>query len=494
MSYQLISAKRNTAGDDVAAGLSVPACSPQTPQPLADALEKLSHKLFCQYADTIGPVYSYRILTVGTQTFYILTAITFNTGSQEEWICHHTALTEEEMLTLKRNNARPTPAGIIYALQSGGHWYTRVEQPLPHIDKEPLLSASQLPDATAQPNWKQITGHKRNAAALLTPPYNATCLICCPKHVNAREKLLLLHEATWLMPDRGWGKTFCTESTGTTTDFLVTELVFGSAQSPQALAIQQTQHIPVLQLYQNLQLRPQDDAEAHSTIAHPIAANPQPQVNGIYDSAPAHSPNIYKYTEAPDNECFDLAAPCSTRWRSFRYIGILFIITLAVYAVVGHYADFFSPPPPNATITPASPDALTRFRTILSGDTAADDELNKLLAQLNGDQDKQAAKLAECIRVLITEVHKTQGHPENLLFLADYAESARIPVPQISRFYLCRAVKDYPIDEWTSHNSSYAALKEWRRFFHKHPSLKQEFTADSALQEHMAPIISRLHP
>ncbi len=498
MSYQLIQAIAKSKATGTAQELCNIACSTTTPASLKEALAQLSHKLYCNYTHTTNNIYSYRILTCGAASYHILSVATHRPAhSAYDYICHHTALTEDEVLTLKRNSARPTPAGIIYALQSSGHWYIQEAAIPPQTDKEPVLSASQLPDAHTQPIWKELTGHKRNAAVFLSPPYTGATLICCPARITEQERLLLLHEATWLIPTRGWGKTFCTECTGKTADFLVTELILTTAQSAQAAAIAHTQSIPQLQLYHGLNLYRQEDANGGSTVAHPIAANPQPQVTSQASPTAEHRASIYKYTEAPDYECFFIPPPKQKKWRSFKYISILFGITTAVYIVVCHYADFFSPQP-EATHAPASTpttnNIIKQFRAILRKKTSADDELNRLSARLRNSHAPHARNLADCIRILTKDINQTHGHPENLLFLAEQAKAMHIPVADITDYYLLRVIKDYPLEEWVVHNTTTSANAAWRRFFDTYPDVAQKWKVRTDYHAHIDPLISGMRP
>lgn len=500
MSYQLIHAKQKSeASDTTPPELCDIACSTTTPASLKEALAQLSHKLYCNYTHTQGCIYSYRILTCDATPYHILTAATRQPAhSAYNYICHHTVLTEDEVVTLRRNSARPTPAGIICALQSSGHWYTQQTALPPQADKEPMLSASQLPDARTQPTWKELTGHKRNAAVLLTPPYTSATLVCCPPRITEQERLLLLHEATWLMPTRGWGKTFCTECTDKTADFHVTEIMLTTTRSEQAAAIAHTQRIPMLQLYHGLNLHLQDDANGLSTVAHPLAANPQPQVTPQAYPTAEHGTNIYKYTEAPDHECFFIPPPKHKKWRSFKYIGILFGVTTAVYIVVCHYADFFSPQPeaPQApAVTATANQAIQQFRDILRRQDSTDDALNKLHARLrDADAAPYARNLADCIRILTTDINKTHGHPENLLFLAEQAKAMHIPVADITNYYLLRVIKDYPVEEWVAHNTTAPANAAWARFFNTYPNMVQEWQAHADYHAHIEPLIRRHLP
>lgn len=498
MSYQLIHAKPKTRATGTAPELCNIACSTTTPASLQEALAQLSHKLYCNYTHTKGYIYSYRILTCDATPYHILTVATRQAPhSAYDFICHHTALTENEVLTLKRNSARPTPAGIICALQSSGHWYMQEKAIPPQVDKEPMLSASQLPDAHAQPTWKELTGHKRNAAAFLTPPYTSATLVCCPPRITEQERLLLLHEATWLMPTRGWGKTFCTECTGKTPDFHITEIMLATAGSEQAAAIANTQSIPQLQLYHGLNLHLQEETNGLSSFAQPLAANPQPQITPQPPPMAEQEASIYKYTEAPDHECFYITPPKHQKWRSFKYIGILFGVTTAVYIVVCHYAGFFSPQPEalhSPTVTATSNPAIQQFCHILRHNDSTDDELNKLRAGLRDSDAPHAGNLAECLRILTTDINKTHGHPENLLFLAEQAKAMRIPVADITDYYLIRVIKDYPIEEWVAHNTTASANAAWTQFFATYPDVAQKWRARTDYHAHIEPLISGHRP
>ena len=101
---------------------------------------------------------------------------------------------------------------MILALQKTGFWQQKWDEAPRYLTEGPTLSRDDLPSAEAQPTWKKLTGHKSNARAFFTPPYERDCLILVSPGTPAADILSLFHESDWLTHSRGWGVSFTTEA------------------------------------------------------------------------------------------------------------------------------------------------------------------------------------------------------------------------------------------------------------------------------------------
>ena len=145
------------------------------PTVLATQLTELSKQLINTNAPADVPRYSYRLLNCASATFHVLTCVQATPEEQKEvpgLTVHHLALTLDEASALRRNASRPTPAGIIMALNALGLWRSQWQADNIYIEEEPRLTAAALPDASSQATWKSFTGHKNNARAFFLPPYD----------------------------------------------------------------------------------------------------------------------------------------------------------------------------------------------------------------------------------------------------------------------------------------------------------------------------------
>ena len=217
MSYQLIYTSAPHLIESGRTGYGTVARSKIIPIRLAQKLCQLS--IYKENTGIEGPQYSYRIVDCAGATYHVLTCV-HEAGAdytgRDCHIAHHLALTHEEMLAMRCSHSRPTPAGVMLALEGSDFWYRRWEGAPLLLESEPRLTASMMPDASRQATWKTLTSHKSNARAFFTAPYEHDCLVMLPEGMPTHDVLLLLHESDWLAPHSGWGQTFTTN--GTTKD------------------------------------------------------------------------------------------------------------------------------------------------------------------------------------------------------------------------------------------------------------------------------------
>ncbi len=218
MSYQLIYTSAPHLLDPSLSGYGVVARSEKLPRALEKKLLKISgvkeeNKLIS------GPQLSYHILDCAGATFHVLSCIQSagaDYSGRECHIAHHLALTQDEVRLLRSNQARPTPASVILGLYRDQFWKAEWKEKPHYITDEPSLSTDLLPEIDQQSTWKELTGHKYNAKALITPPYEHDCLIVVKSGTRSLDILHLLAESDWLSHLRGWGITFTT--TGVASD------------------------------------------------------------------------------------------------------------------------------------------------------------------------------------------------------------------------------------------------------------------------------------
>lgn len=307
MSFQLIYTSALNLLDSPGSGYGTVARTEDIPRRLAQKLENISTYRDPNESGITGTQFTYQILEYNGAAYHVLSA-TRSAGADYSGrachITHHLALTPEEVIALKNNDKRPTPAGIILALQQSAFWVDSWQGEPRLLNGEPRMSASSLPDATTQAHWKKLTLHKSNARAFFTPPYDRDCLCIVPEGVTSDDILLLLHESDWLSVSRGWGKTFTTH--GTTSDsFSFTRRIFTIAGTAVAAKIEKLGK-PRLEISTDMQLpQPPEEHQApgSSTMQHPMQASGAEE-----DEPPTSSPftSPYRYCESDDADTYDL--------------------------------------------------------------------------------------------------------------------------------------------------------------------------------------------
>lgn len=165
-----------------------------------------------------GAQYSYRVLPDRGNAYHVLTRVQMCGADYSGRACHiahHLILTAGEVEAMRRHPARPTPAGIMLAMEARGLWKTAWSGEPSYLADVPAFCTEDIPDAAAQPTWKSLTGHKGNARAFCTPPYENDCVLLVPPGTRGQDILRLLHEGDWLTHLRGWGHTFTTAAVET---------------------------------------------------------------------------------------------------------------------------------------------------------------------------------------------------------------------------------------------------------------------------------------
>ena len=414
--------------------------------------------------------YTYRVITVETGEFHVLSCAA---GSG----IHNLILTPAEITKLRRNANRPTPAGIMLALESNHFWAPDTAQPSLHCE-EPKLAASALPEADFQPTWKELTGHKNNALAFLTPPYNKECLIQMPDDMKSRSILKLLHESDWLSSQRGWGRTFTTLAY-MGDSFAETSRIFmpkSMADTPECSVW--SQEAAVLDLCTPFILGDQQERPESEVLSK------NSQTTGETGKS-THLP--YVYQESPDEYAYNIYPRSHPFLRWSLYISGLFLLGAGVHLMVSEKAEdagkatseaikatndvIKSISPENSifqlrklTAAPYSPDSITQT-------------LDKIYANLTTAAPDSEAELGiehqkEVINILKHAGKDTTGHATNIRRLRECATALNIDADKLSELYLREATHDCTVQDW-EHNLSPAELEDWQSLLETAPGLRE---------------------
>ena len=201
MSYQVLYIIPRTEAPATADAAGACVCTDDTPAPL---LKELKESTRARRTAWGSPSFLYRTLEAGEKIYHAMTSLR---PTPEGTLVHHLVFTEEETAVLRREEVRPTPAGIMFALSREQFW------PLENLPASPPrleIKAEALPDPSVQATWKRMTGHKSTAKKLNESPFDARCVLIMPRASDSLAVLRLLHESDWLTELCGWGVSFCT--------------------------------------------------------------------------------------------------------------------------------------------------------------------------------------------------------------------------------------------------------------------------------------------
>lgn len=406
--------------------------------------------------------YTYRVVTVETGEYHILSC------SKGGGI-HNLILTPQEVIKLRKNANRPTPAGIMLALSAAHFWVADLQTPSLHCE-EPRLPASALPGAEFQQTWKELTGHKNNARAFLTAPFNKGCLIVIPSDMDSQKVLRILHESDWLSSQRGWGRTFTTmaqmgdsfeETARICIPLHMLESAEGSVWAQQATTLNLCTPFVLSELLvvQNNELS-----------AQPANDAPQETAGGGYIP--------YVYQECPDEEMYNILPRTHPLLRWFCYIGGLLLLGVCVHFMVSETADDAGKVTRKAievikadenilqlkelSKAPYSPDSITRT-------------LDKIYAHVNAapvsEREPGNEKILEIISLLKCADSDTKGHADNILRLRECATELKLNPDKLSRLYLNEAIHECSVSDWEAHLTP-SELARWSTLLSTAPLLR----------------------
>lgn len=285
-------------------------------------------------AATSGPQFSYNIIDHAGAAWHVLTCVQSAGADYSGRICHiahHLILSQDEVRTMHASSLRPTPAGVTLALFKSGFWCQKWEGEPRFLTGDPVLKPDDLPDASAQPTWKKLTGHKANARAFFTPPYDRDCLVTVTPGITSADVLRLFHESDWLTHSRGWGVTYTTVADDADS-FAETLRMVTTPQSPLVQRAIRTGH-PVLAIEQGLEL-PLPPPATEAPLSEPISPASKSAQGGAIVRTLSRSVSHYHYTEEPDWLLYDIKPPS----RSKYYIqGVAATLAVAMLASAAWY-------------------------------------------------------------------------------------------------------------------------------------------------------------
>lgn len=429
--------------------------------------KELSHKLAhinltqSAHQPSSGELYSYRILVCGGHTYHVLSCQLAELFVHR---IHHLVITQEEVLHLQKNAARPTPAGIILALQKLGFWNQAAGSGIAP-DAEPRLTAAALPDASLQPTWKALTKHKNNARIFLLPPYERECVVEVPGQFSPMDILHLFHESDWISSNRGWGTTFTTDGGefDNTAEFARIVVQPNSPLMERAQAI----GLPCLRITEDMQLPEVPEI--------PRAPRFTPQ------HRPPKSPMAYKYAETPDADVFNIL-PRPNKWvRWSCYLGGVALLWCSVSLISG----FFMEDAGQVTGTIIS-HINTRENVQLLADLAnsaySPEVTARKLATLEShlssqpntqEKAEKQTNLLECLQLLRSAAIDTDGHPDKIRRLISHATELNINKVSLSLLYINEALNKRTADEWLA-SMPQEERSAWLALLHEEPELAQK--------------------
>ena len=406
--------------------------------------------------------FDYTVLQTETNKYHLLSSI--RRTNENGLIIHHLALTEEEADIIRNLEQRITPVGLIISLQQAEFWYhnqTDAPESLPHI---PELTKLPEVEASTQETWKRLSGHKANACAFFTSPYDAQCLFSVPATLNQHDILMLIHESTWLMPARGWGKSFTVGNNSDTFNFKKTQLIVIQNTAPASSTA------PVLVLSSSLSLGNNVYSESRSTY-HSGDKGQEHLID--------HGDEHYKYTECADEDIYNIPNH-SLRNNIIKAASLLMLSTLLIGGAIYGYNTYLEQHPQENTGISAQ----QKLAEILRKPQPTKQDFIKLKATAVPD-----IELQESLNKLIYGPDKTNGHPENLLYLIRQAKSHKLPSKQILCYYLESATSTYTTEDWIQQNTQPEVLRCWNTFFREYPAAVSIILHHPGIQPYMKPII-----
>ncbi len=413
--------------------------------------------------------FSYRVVSVETGIYHII-ACAAGSG------IHNLILTPAEVTNLRRNANRPTPAGIMLALQRAGFWKPENITPSLHCE-EPRLAASALPEADFQATWKSYTGHKNNARIFLTAPYNKESLVLVPNDWDALGILQLLHESDWLSSLRGWGRTFTTQAQ-LGDSFEETDRIFLFQKDYDSSFFSGlVQRAPILNLTRDFNLQEITEKEpppVQTKQTTPTQVAPKVEKN-VTDY---HVP--YIYLESPDEEIYDINPRSHPLLRWSLYIGALALLGMGVHFMVSETADHAGEVTRKAIEAITPEDDLLQLRELSKTPYSPDSitrKLDKIYAHLTAAPvaatgSRNNEDILEIVAILKYAATDTTGHALNIQRLREYAQKLQIDANALSRLYLNEATHDCSVQDWEKHLTP-AEIGNWQQLLQHTPELRE---------------------
>lgn len=465
MSFQLIHTSALNLLDGQASGYGTVARTEAMPAALCNKLGALS--VFREPrggAATTGPQFSYHIIDHAGHSWHVLSCVQpagADYSGRACHIAHHLILTRDEVADMLGNKLRPTPAGVSLALLKSGFWKSSWKGAPAYISSEPEITPDALPDATAQPIWKKLTGHKANARAFFTPPYDRECLVTVEAGTPVQDVLQLFHESDWLTHTRGWGTSYTTAADDADT-YTETLRMVCRPDSPLVQKSIRTGH-PVLHVERGLEI-PLPPPEPPGSL--PVAPH-NGNAAGIVRTV-ARSVSHYHYTEEADWLLYDVRLP--------RHGSALLAIigSCACIAGLGALACYYLYPATapytgaEGTLPAIEAEARPGVQDISSliSTPYNHDETVRLLRRVSRLQENtpEDSLLLECAVLILASREQGVQHAAALKRLCECARLLGIRDADLACLYLREATFGIPVEEWhkqfTGHQiSSWITLK-----------------------------------
>lgn len=489
MSFQLIHTSYPHLLDSPASGYGTVARSEDIPPMLINRLHAIS---IMREPDgspcTTGPQFSYRIINMGSTAWHVLTCVQASGADYSGRACHtahHLVISQQEVAKLLNNEMRPTPAGISMALHRSGFWIQKWQGEPRFIIGEPPLRPEHFPDATIQPTWKHLTGHKSNARAFYTAPYDRECLLTVPRGTSSLEVLGLFHESDWLTPGLGWGCTYTTE-TDDADSFAETLRMVVCPESPLVRRAIRTGH-PVLRIAADMELAVepaqrepgQSELAGFSGAEHQIPAQPHNNVARILPRTTSH----YHYTEEPDWMLYDVPMPRSNPYAlplaifgaATLITGLTFGVWLGLTQPIRQLDEYLNETIHNLSgnAEPSALDKLTNLVTAPYNHDTTVRTLNELM--LIPEIAPEDSIIVECAVLLNHISENGVNHAAALKRVCECARLLQLPENSLERLYLMEVTHTLSPDEWHERICEQSD-DEWLALRTKEPALFQLFT------------------
>ncbi len=473
MSLQLIYTSSARLLDSAQVGYGTVARSEIMPKEMQRRLVLLSR--YREQSGIEGPQYTYSTLGYAGQEYHVFTAVQ-SAGADYSgrgcFIAHHLVLIPEEIAALRRNDTRPTPAGILLALCNARFWCGAWSGEPRFLRHEPQLSREHLPEAESQPTWKRLTGHKGNARAFLSSPFERDCLLALPKGCTSEDVLRLLHEGDWLTPNCGWGKTFTTHADASDTfrEYLRWACI---DNSPLILKAMRTGH-PVLPINTELDLSADTEDGDSGEPMLPTSTEFREQL-AARQAARMVPP--YHYTEEPDVEIYALNArslPAKYKWTAI-------VAAFCLLSAGGIGIWYAAKPEKRPVVKVLNQGSAHRYLArLLSApyDAASMERSLREIEQMamtplyaDTELNQKVSKIVE----LLQQASEASRHVHHLRQLCLLAQEIKLDQGQLCLTYMLEATHNRPAEDWVK-SFSRDELKEWEQLIREYPELQQSLS------------------
>lgn len=477
MALQLIYTSAAQLLDSSQSGYGIVARSEVMPREMRRKLTELSRYRTGSCRGITGPQCAYTTLTYANSEYHVLTVTQAAGADYSGRVCHlshHLVLLPEEVAALLRNKYRPTPAGVILALEHAGFWRKCWEGPPRFLNGEPHLSPQDIPAADIQATWKRLTGHKSNARAFCTPPFEKDCLMTVPEATPVEDILLLWHESDWLSPHFGWGKTFITHA-DEADNFRVTQRWACTENSPLIRKAMRTGH-PVLPIGMDLELgEASDDTLPATSVVYPPGIMQGEEKHQFREHLAARQAARmvppYQFSEEPDEELYDLSGiRRQKRRRMIATAAVLLLLAIGGGGFGVYYAARHSP----ARIGEHA--AYNSLRSLLSQPYDAKQaaqllENTEALAKASHQSESDRNRAVVRIVAILQQASESEKHAGNLRLLCELSRQWKLNKNKLCLLYMREATHNRPAAEW-ARSFSGEELQEWEALIAEEPELR----------------------